>query len=583
MPSFLAIERLRHPHHTLMSLEWEKYRLAYEGGRYFKDHYLQKYTTRETDADFAARKRTSHVPAHAKAAIVDIRNAIFKSMVDITRKNGPDTYTRAVQGLNYGVDGKGNSMNGYMGQIILLELLVIGRVGIYVDKPHVSVDGLTLAEAKNFSPYLYHYQAEDIYSWHYDQFNRLDTVLLKDHDHTVDAETGLINGQEERYRLLQLIEEDGRSKVKLTLYGGMDSKTLQYPLRDEIILDIPEIPFVILSLDNSLMADIADYQISMLNLASSDVNYALKSNFPFYTEQYDPSYELTNLRGPGITSDGSADEESRHPEVQTGAAQGRRYPREMDRPGFIHPSSEPLQASMALQRQMREEIRQLVNLSLAAIQPTRASAESKDRDNQGLEGGLQNIGLELEHGERNIGRIWWLYEGRSGEEVTIKYPNSYNLRTDSDRRAEAKELYELLPVIPSASFQKQTAKDIVLILQGHKSTLEELETMMRQIDESPVVVTDPNILKQDHEAGFVGTELASRLRGYPAGQAELAAKDHAERAARIVTAQIGARDATARGASDLGVNPQAAREERQDANDSTLQQTTADRTRGEGQ
>jgi hypothetical protein len=40
------------------------------------------------------------------------------------------------------------------------------------------------------------------------------------------------------------------------------------------------------------MEDIADYQIALMNLESSDINYMLKSNFPFYVEQYDPRAEM---------------------------------------------------------------------------------------------------------------------------------------------------------------------------------------------------------------------------------------------------------------------------------------------------
>jgi len=218
------------------------------------------------------------------------------------------------------------------------------------------------------------------------------------------------------------------------------------------------------------------------------------------------------------------------------------------------------------------------------VQPVRASAESKTVDNQGLEGGLANIGLELEFGERNLGRIWWSYEQEAGGEVTIKYPTSYTLKTDDDRRKEAVELQKLAPTVPSKTFQKQTMKDITVILQGHKVSQEELKKMHAEIETSEVIVTDPETIKQDHEAGFVGTELASRLRGYPEGEAEKAANDHAERAARIVQAQMTKADRMqARGADDMDSDDTSGTTERDEANDPTLKTTTKDRTRGEGQ
>jgi hypothetical protein len=581
-----------------MSLEWEKFRLAFEGGIFFKSKYLKKFSTRENDNDFRDRSAISHVPAHAKAAILDIRNAIFKRMVDITRKDGPDSYSRAVVGLDRGVDGKGNSMNSFIGQVILPELLVLGRVGVYVDKPQILTDRLSLAEARKYTPYLYHYQAEDIFSWHYNDLNQLDVVLLRDHDFTTDPDTGLIDGEVENFRLLKLVEIDGVNKVELSRFGlsqrgaGIGSagvvanRSANPPLTQiepPVILDLPEIPFVLMELDTSLMTDIADYQISLLNLASSDVNYALKSNFPFYTEQFHPATELSNLRTPGLDEDGSssAAETANSRQAKTGVSQGRRYPIGTERPSFINPSAEPLRVSMELQEKLKNEIRQLVSLALDNTKSTNAPLDS-----QGLEGGLANIGLELEFGERNLGRIWWAYENAKGGEVTIKYPDNYNMRTDEDRRQEAEELREILPTVPSPTFQKQTTKDIITIMQGHKVSLDELNKMHSEIDKAVVIVTDPVIIRSDHEAGFVGDKLASELRGYPEGEAARAAADHAERAARIVMAQMKEADlkrAQARGAPDLDSETDSGVVERNEANDTTTQMSEEDRTRGEGQ
>lgn len=594
MPATISLHKIRHPQHTLMSLEWEKFRLTFEGGAFFKSKYLQKFSTREDTTDFNKRRELSHVPAHAKAAILDIRNAIFKRMIDITRRDGPSSYTRASAGLDHGVDGKGNSMNSFIGQVILPELLVLGRVGIYVDKPQILKERLSLADARKFKPYLYHYQAEDIFSWHYNELNQLDVVLLRDHDFTTDDATGLINGEVENFRLLKLIEIDGVNKVEVQRFGlsqrgpgagsagPVASQDGVKPIEDPIILDLSEIPFVLMELDTSLMTDIADYQIGLLNLSSSDINYAIKSNFPFYTEQFSPASELPNLLQGEVEGDGTAiAAATANPrEQKTGVSQGRRYPIGTDRPQFIHPSPEPLKASMSLQEKMKEEIRQLVSLGL-----TNTKSVNNPLDRQTPEGGLANIGLELEFGERNIGRIWWEYEKDSGGEVTVKYPDSYDMRTDEDRRKEAAELREIVPTIPSPTFQKQTIKDITTLMQGHKVSLEELQQMHREIDAAVVIITDPKIIRSDHEAGFVGDKLASELRGYPEGESDQAAKDHAERAARIVVAQMAESDmrAQARGAPDLDSETDSGQIERAEATDTTLEMSEADRTRGDGQ
>ena len=52
-------------------------------------------------------------------------------------------------------------------------------------------------------------------------------------------------------------------------------------------LELTRIPFVLLDIGDSMIKDVVNHQIALLNLVSSDVNYALKSNFPFYIEQKD--------------------------------------------------------------------------------------------------------------------------------------------------------------------------------------------------------------------------------------------------------------------------------------------------------
>ena len=54
-----------------------------------------------------------------------------------------------------------------------------------------------------------------------------------------------------------------------------------------IELELTRIPFVMMDIRDSLLKDICNHQIALLNLLSSDVNFALKANFPFYIEQRD--------------------------------------------------------------------------------------------------------------------------------------------------------------------------------------------------------------------------------------------------------------------------------------------------------
>ena len=103
------------------------------------------------------------IPKFAGAAINDIRNAIYQRMRDITRKGGSKAYQYAVNGNNLGVDRRGSTMNAFIGVKVLTELLVMGRVGVFVDAPPVP-QAATLADSGGVPPYLYKYDIEDILS-----------------------------------------------------------------------------------------------------------------------------------------------------------------------------------------------------------------------------------------------------------------------------------------------------------------------------------------------------------------------------------------------------------------------------------
>lgn len=594
-----TIDRIRHPDYTLRYNDWQLYRRTYEGGTHYVKQYLKKFSSRETNLDFCRRRDITYCPAHAKAAIIDVRNAIYQRMVDIRRRGGPASYQSAIHGIDGGVDLRGNTMDGFIGRMILPELLVLGRVGVFVDKEPLGPNA-TKAQADAIRPYLYYYRAEDVLSWHMDRNNQLTTLLLRDYSMAVDESTGLPSGTEESFRLLKLTPEG----VVVEIHKGVASGYLNgrpqttMEITDARLLNLKRIPFVFFDIGQSLFKDIAGHQIALLNLTSSDINYALKSNFPFYTEQYNPNTQSPHIKYGQNTpiadslNDGCAtdldcatdDCDPKTHNLAVGTRDGRAYPKGTERPAFIHPSSEPLRASMEKQEQLKTEIRQLVNLAITNIAPMRASAESKEHDDRGLEAGLSYIGLELEHGEREISKIWTQYEG--GDAPVIKYPDSYTLRSNAERRQEAKELRDLMPTVPSKRFQKVLAKDIARITVGGQISADELKAIEKEIEDAEVVVSDPQTVRDDLEAGLVGAELASKIRGYPEGEVEKSNKDHAARLARIQAAQTNPDDQGnmgARGVRDASVHPgMEAKLEKELSRETAEQETTADRTRGEG-
>jgi hypothetical protein len=265
----------RHPSYLGGQTDWGKWRLTYSGGEEFRDSYLERFTTREDNTDFVTRKNITPIPAFAKAAINDIRNAIFQRMRDITRRGGSQAYQNAVAGLDLGVDRRGSTMNAFFGVKVLTELLVMGRVGVYVDAPAVPAP-LTLAEAGDVRPYLYKYDIEDILSWscgNAEEPSEFQSVLLRDTVMQYDEEYLLPTRSVSRYRRLWIDVKTGLVNLQFYDVDGTPVNRDGLP-GGAYQLELTRIPFVMLDLGDSMIKDVCAQQVALLNLGSSDVYHA---------------------------------------------------------------------------------------------------------------------------------------------------------------------------------------------------------------------------------------------------------------------------------------------------------------------
>jgi hypothetical protein len=542
-------------HPLYNSAEYKKFRLTFRGGEDFRTEYLRKFSKREDDTDFQERRDITYVPAFAKAAIIDIKNSIFNRMTDVRRLDGDATYKDAVTGQGRGVDNTGSSMNAFIGSSVLPELLPIGKVAIAVDKsPETST---TLADDKLNAPYLYTYKAEQIRSWSVNVNGELESILLEASIEVTDDTYGLVSSSEVEYRLFRL----GDGYVTYDVFNSLGNAK-----GESRRLDLPMIPIVIVELTHSLLIDVADYQISHMNLASSDMNYALKGNFPFYTEQYDPLVE-TRMRTVGQEADGTETDAktSKGKEITVGTLHGRQYSKGVDRPEFIAPPSEPLEASMKKQDVLKREIRQLVNLAVANMDPGRESAESKKIDSAGLDAGLSYIGLELERAEGKIADIWAAYMG--AKPATVKYPEDYSLQSTGERLSRAERINELIPTSPSQTYQKELTKLMTDVMLGNRVSMATLEAIHKEIEDAQIVYVDPDVLHKDVEMAVASADTVSLIRGYKPGEAEKAMEDKARRAALIVAQQTkagsgGLENAAARGVPELDPDEKSADKEK---------------------
>ncbi len=584
----------RHPSFMSGMNEWEKWRLCYRGGDEFKNKYLEQFSTREDRPDFDLRRKLTPIPAFAKAAINDIRNSIFQRMRDILRVGGSEGYRNAVAGNDLGVDRRGMGMNAFLGNKVLTELLVMARCGVYVDNSVVI--GETLADAKDARPYLYPYQIEDILSWTCskpDSPSEFQAILLRDTATNYDRRTLLPLTTFERFRLLWIDEETG--KVNLQFYDNQGNAIDRDGGKSlgPTVLDLYRIPFVMFDIGDSLVKDVCSYQISLLNSLSRAVWYDLQSNFPFYIEQRDLRAIGTHLKN-AASEDGTATaggQGAGDQNVVVGANHGRAYGKDLDAPSFIHPSSEPLKASIVLQEKLEGDIRRLVNLAVASM-GARGSAESKAMDNQGLEAGLSFIGLVLESGERQIAEHWAAYENRNPDErevATIKYPDRYSLKTDADRIDESTKLSKLIYSVPGRIAKQEISKNIVTVLLGGKVSVSVIDSIHNEIDKSDYLTSDPDTIIQAVEAGLCGDKTGSQALGFKEGEHLVAADDHAARAKRVaeaqatVSADAGLDNPAARGVNDLATDKKGAVAEKKAAADNTLRADRSSRQRGNSQ
>jgi len=583
-----TIAQSKYPRYVTYATEWLKWRLTYNGGVEFRDHFLKEFSNREDKNEFNARRGMTPIPTHAKAVVNEIRTSIFQRMVDITRSQGSPSYRQAIAGLNGGVDNRGSTMNFFMGVKVLEDLLVMGKIGVYVDNS-ASV-APTLVGAERARPYLYTYSVEDIHNFscsnpeHPSEFS---SVLLVDRFNGYD-DFGFIKDEQVRYRKLWL---NKNGKVSLQFYNanGIPIGRDGTPGIGETELELTKIPFVLLDIGDSILKDACEYQIALLNLTSSDINYSLRANFPIFTKQEDLRSVGTHLKKPA-THDGSSSsggQGAADKDIRVGVQQGIIYPEGTERPGFINPSSETLKASMLLQEKLKREIRELVNLAVMQL-GVRASAEAKKMDNQGLEAGLSYIGYVLENGERRIAEYYAAYESRavSRQQIpTIKYPDHYGLKTDNDRVEEATKLKDLSFTVPGHTVKREISKSIAdKLFQGklHPATLEKIH---KEIDDAGYVTSDPDVIIRASEAGLCGEKTASVALGFPEDEYLKAREDHAAKAARILEAQTAereARDPGASGVDDLSMDSEAADDEKEESRDQTFQPDKKRRVRGRG-
>ena len=534
--SKMEIGKLKHPEYMSFVREWMKFWAAYQGGQQFVSAYLKRYSKRESKRDFENRISVTYNPPDSQSAMNDVRDALLTHMHEVTRSGDP----RYVAMMESDVDTFRSSMTTFVGTAILPRLLSQGKVFVFVDAPPASAapqvtpaesggKPLTRAEEEKQLPYLWAFHAEQCLSWTYDDRGRMTSALIELLSDVVDPYTGLTVGAQKEYRLLKLLQP-GEMVGNVTGPGVVVVITsADGTVKSINLLDLDRVPIVEFRIAQALMTDIADMQVALMNLTSTDMAFLFRGNFPLYTEQYDPATaiiaptarkkrELTDTQSRDIELD---DTDGRGSSI--GGNTGRRYTKGLQRPGYVSPPTENLRASMEKQGKIGQSIRAALDLAMTALSvaAVEQSGESKKQDRVGLSAGLRYIATQLENGEREINDIIHLYLGERTIEGTVEYPSEFSEPDAAERDAELKRLQESRAAVRSETYQREMSKRIAesqLTGITDEETLEEIRTEIDEalwFDES---TSRAGIVNNDVREQLISRETGAILRGYDADE-----------------------------------------------------------------
>lgn len=532
---FATIVNSNAVNHLFNSRDWVEWRYCYQGGEEFRREYLEKYSDRETKDEFERRRDLTPIPTYAKRAINRVKNSLSQRFGEINRRGGSKKWQDAVHGRGRGIDRRGSSFNTFMAKKLLPELLPMRRVGVLIDAPQA---GPTLADVPpDFSPYLNPYSVEDFFPVPapIDSPSDWSAVLVRDRHEKVDVFTG--TGETvTTFRYYWLDEaRDNRVNIQKVAEDGTE-------LGPPILTDLIEIPFVAFDILESLMADACSYQIVLLNMVSSDSNYAIDANFSFMVRQRGNDNAGSHLIG---------DESS----AEAGTRKGLFYGKNEEAPKFISPPTAPMKASMELRRDLKKEVDELV---LGTLQ---------DMGEDGsLEAGLSFIGQCLQHGEERIWDHWAAYESRDPARrrtPTIVYPETWTLQTEEDRIDKADKFIDLANKLVGQKGKKEAVKAAYDSLYRGKIENKDLEDIKSEVDEAEFATSDAEIIIKAKEAGLCDVQAGSAALGFSPEVAARAKKDAEERAKVLQAAQNDAQEGAAEGNPEKSVDPNSNKEGRE--------------------
>lgn len=238
-----------HPLYDSMSDSWQSCRDCVAGQKAIHaagERYLPKLTDQTTD-DYQAYKTRAQFFNATWRTISALSGMIFRRppVIDVAPSVEPYLDDVTMSGISFHI----------LAQRAMLEVLTTGRLGVLVDYPQQSVEGMTLADAQklNLRPSMNTYPAESIINWRTGRVGNqtvLTLVVLTEDHAEDDPDNPFKQKTETHYRVLDLFNNQYRVRVFRIDDKGEDEQVGAdlFPLMNGKPLDF--IPFFFIGVDD---------------------------------------------------------------------------------------------------------------------------------------------------------------------------------------------------------------------------------------------------------------------------------------------------------------------------------------------
>lgn len=440
---------------------------------YVRDNLFQ-LSDRETWESFQNRLKITPNPPDTRIAFNRLMHSIRARVGDVYRKSTLDQYVNACNGVDGGVDGKGSTMVSFISNKVLRELLTTRMVGVFVEragKPKTRADVVKPPKVKIIP-------IEAIVNYVEDSEGNLIKLLLRTNVPTY--EDGYIVGEEsgfDEYELNNGVVTQSRQSASGSQIGSATS------------IPFSQIPFAIVEIDESPVYTALEAHNALLQLSSSDYLFLNRSNYPIYTEQYNLSNQMQELQKQQfeqrerIPDSEGKNRPARNTDREAGTETGIKYPMGAERPGFIAPPTEHLNASETKQERLRVQIEEIMSVDALRISDKQQSSDSKREEKEPLVGNIQILFDLLETLERKIASVY--HEYYKITDYVVEYPKTFDLRTETTRLANARIKLDLRDDISSLALKRlltiEAVRDIMPTLSPDKMKSIEAEIMKGKV------------------------------------------------------------------------------------------------------